>query len=184
MQDELPYVTTGYTVLMRTYEARVLRTCRRLLGNPQDADDVYQEVLIRVFHGIGKFKLDASFNTWLFRITHNECMTRLRARAREQRLFVSDGGQVQPVAAPEQTELTELGRDIDRVLAQMSFSDREVLALRFVSGLAIADIAQLTGITLSATKMRLSRASARFIALLNTETKASHIHQACGETSE
>lgn len=179
MQDELPYVTTGFTALMRTYEARVLRTCRRLLGNPQDADDVYQEVLIRVFHGIARFKLDASFNTWLFRITHNECMTRLRTRAREQRLFVSDGGQAQPVAAPEQTELSELSRDIDRVLAQMSFADREVLALRFVSGLAIADIARLTGITLSATKMRLSRASARFVALMNPEKAAANRQKQC-----
>lgn len=44
----------GFTILMRAYEARMLRTCR-LLGNSHDAEDVYQEILIRVLHGLENF---------------------------------------------------------------------------------------------------------------------------------
>jgi len=169
VQEELPYVTTGFSVLMRAYEARVLRTCRRLLGNSHDAEDVYQEILIRVFHGLKKFKREASFSTWLFRIAYNECMTHLRKLTREKQLFSSDDNVPEPIAPSEHPESAELGRDIERVLKKMTFSDREVLTLRFVSDLPIADIAAVLGIKLSAAKMRLSRASARFAELLETD---------------
>ena len=169
VQSELPYVTTGFSVLMRAYEARVLRTCRRLLGNPHDAEEVYQEILIRVFHGLKGFKQNSSFSTWLFRIAHNECMTRLRKLSREKQLFIADDDAPEPIAPSGDSGDPELGRDIERVLARMSFGDREILTLRFVSDLPIADIARVLSIKLSATKMRLSRASARFAELLNLD---------------
>jgi len=152
---------------MQAYEARVLRTCRRLLGNSHDAEDVYQEILIRVFHGLKNFKRDASFSTWLFRVAHNECMTRLRKLSREKRLFISSNDAPEPIASPEHSDTTELGRDIERVLIKMSFEDREILTLRYVSDLPIAAIARVLGIKLSAAKMRLSRAGARFRELLD-----------------
>ena len=169
VQNELPYVTTGFTILMRAYESRVLRTCRRMLGNTHDAEDVYQEILIRVFHGLKRFKRDASFSTWLFRIAHNECMTRLRKLSREKQIFVADDAAPEPIAPYADPDDPVLSRDIERVLSQLSFADREILTLRFVSDLAIADIAKVLGIKLSAAKMRLSRASSRFAALLNPD---------------
>ncbi len=169
VQRELPYVTTGYTELMRAYESRVLRTCRRLLANADDAEDVYQEILIRVFHGLKHFKRDASFSTWLFRITHNECMTWRRKLARDKEVFRSSEMAPEPIVTAEDAEVAELGMQIERILGQMSFADREILTLRFVSDLPIAEIAKVLGIKISAAKMRLSRASTRFSELLSAD---------------
>ncbi|MDH3452504.1 MAG: sigma-70 family RNA polymerase sigma factor, partial [Gammaproteobacteria bacterium] len=115
------------------------------------------------------FKHDSSFSTWLFRIAHNECMTQLRKLSREKGLFAAGNGAPEPIASLENADAAELGRDIERVLAKMSFVDREVLTLRFVSDLPLADIAKVLGIKLSAAKMRLSRASGRFAELLDVE---------------
>lgn len=166
VQAELPYVATGFAMLMRAYQARVLRTCRRLLGNPTDAEDVYQEICIRVFHGLARFEFQSTFSTWLFRITHNECMSWLRRNKRERAsLPLSEA--VEPIV--EDGPDFDSARELERVLSRLSFADREVLTLRFVSDLPLQVIADILGIKLSAAKMRLSRAVERCLQHVDTE---------------
>jgi RNA polymerase sigma-70 factor (ECF subfamily) len=57
--------------LILKYESRVYRTCWRFVGNSNDAEDITQEVFIRIYNNLSKFKKNSSFSTWIYRITVN-----------------------------------------------------------------------------------------------------------------
>ncbi|HBO92124.1 MAG TPA: RNA polymerase subunit sigma, partial [Gammaproteobacteria bacterium] len=65
---QLPHVTLAYEVLMRRYQDALIRTCTRYLNSVEDAEEVVHEVMLKVFHGLARFKGESSFKTWLYRI--------------------------------------------------------------------------------------------------------------------
>ena len=70
----------AFTELMRRYQKRVYWTARRIVGNHEDADDVTQETFVKAFTGLGDFRGDASFFTWLYRIAVNLSLNMVRKR--------------------------------------------------------------------------------------------------------
>ena len=72
----------AFEVLVRDYQGCVVTTAYHLLGNEADADDVSQEVWIRVYRSLGRFQFRSRFSTWLYRITVNQALTALKRRAR------------------------------------------------------------------------------------------------------
>lgn len=152
---ELPYVTTAFEVLVRRHQSNVSRFCRRMLRDPDWSEDATQETLIRAYHALPHFEGRADFKTWLFTIARNVCLTRLKRAAAESQLrerYVRE----QDLANSDPSNPP--APDIDELLAVMSTEDREILALRFVAGLSLQEIADSHGLTLSAAKMRLYRA--------------------------
>ena len=79
-RQQLPYATTAWEELMYRHEKPLVSLCRNLCGNNSDAEDAYQEVLLRVFHHLPKFRGDSSFKTWVYRIAYNESITLIRQR--------------------------------------------------------------------------------------------------------
>src|SRR6266403_6042619 len=70
----------AFEQLVRTYDQSVLRLAMNLLRSPEDARDVYQEALLRVYRNLHAFRFDCSFHTWLYRIVTNICLDHLRKR--------------------------------------------------------------------------------------------------------
>ena len=160
-QRELPYVTSAYTELMKRYEQPLIRYCRRNLGDASEAEDAWQDVMLSVFHHLPSFESRSSFKTWLFRVAHNQCLTRHRRSARER--VVLDEYAVS-------VELDRVGSEESRpdpqhLLNQLGEEDRTILLLRYETGLSLQEIADTLGIGLSATKMRLYRAAERMAKL-------------------
>jgi RNA polymerase sigma-70 factor (ECF subfamily) len=160
---ELPYVTTAFEVLVRRHQSNVFRFCRRMLRDPDWSEDATQETLIRAYHALSHFEGRADFKTWLFTIARNVCLTRLKRAAvesqlREQYARDQEHASGEPPSSPPP--------DIDELLSAMSLEDREILALRFVAGLSLQEIADSHGLTLSAAKMRLYRAIDQLRALV------------------
>ncbi len=162
---EHPYDTRSFETLVRRYEPRVFEACMRYLGNEQDAQEVSQDIFMRVFHGLGTFEGRASYRTWLFRIARNECASRYRKRklgeARRDAIrahFIDEGPRA--VRAPPSRE--GWTGPVGETLSRLSQEDREVLILRHIAELALQEIADALEIGLSATKMRLYRAEERF----------------------
>lgn len=153
-QRELPYATVAYTELMRRYETRLHRYCTRFLGDAAEAEDACQEVFLRVFHTLGGFEGRSAFRTWLFSIAHNICATRYQQRARQREVMDEYGD----YARLSQSAPAEERSDLNALLDQLPEADREILSLRLVAGLSLDEIAQVVGMKLSATKMRLYRA--------------------------
>lgn len=165
-QKELPYVTRAYELLIKRYDAMVYSFCLRYLGNAEDAEEVSQDVFLRVFHYIKKFEARSSFKTWLFSICRSQCATRymlvkkrLQAAEEYSTELVDEMKINQSMPQDDHQDTTDM---VNYILAQLSAEDREILILRHIAGFQFNEIAEMTGITLSAAKMRYSRSAARF----------------------
>jgi RNA polymerase sigma-70 factor (ECF subfamily) len=156
---ELFHTTVAYEELMRRYQRTLFNVCARYLGNERDADDVCQEVMLKVLHGLRQFEGKAKFKTWLYSITYNECITQYRKEKRKRRLFdaLSLDPQEEETGELEADQITD-SASLDRCLVNVNQVDREILVLRFVAELEFQEIADIMRMGLSATKMRYKRA--------------------------
>ncbi|HCP57461.1 MULTISPECIES: RNA polymerase sigma factor SigX [Pseudomonas] len=155
---ELFHITRAYEELMRRYQRTLFNVCSRYLGNERDADDVCQEVMLKVLYGLKSFEGKSKFKTWLYSITYNECITQYRKERRKRRLM--DALSLDPLeeASDEKAPKVEDPVGLDRWLVHVNPIDREILVLRFVAELEFQEIADIMHMGLSATKMRYKRA--------------------------
>jgi RNA polymerase sigma-70 factor (ECF subfamily) len=156
-RSELFHVTRAYEELMRRYQRTLFNVCARYLGNERDADDVCQEVMLKVLYGLKNFEGKSRFKTWLYSITFNECTTQYRKEKRKRRLL--DALSMDPLeeASDEPAPKAEEKGGLDRWLVGVNPIDREILVLRFVAELEFQEIADIMHLGLSATKMRYKR---------------------------
>ena len=146
-------------LVRRTY-GDVYTLAVRLTGNDDDASDVVQEAYVRAFRGLRRFRGDASFSTWLYRIAAN-CAFTLRNRRVRQRCdeLSTDIAEKDPGSDPWLlAEASSLRAVVDRAVQQLPHRLRAVIVLRHEYDLSHREIAEKLGISESATKVRLHRA--------------------------
>lgn len=160
---ELPHDTRAFQLLVHRYEGLVFNTCAKMLGSVPDAEEVSQDVFLRVFHKLHQFEGRSSFKTWLFSIVYNQCLSR------RKRLALQRGREVAletslPEAPQELPDLTlaDQQEKVREAINHLKPEDREVIVARFISDLSLEQIAELLQLKLSAAKMRLYRAMERF----------------------
>jgi RNA polymerase sigma-70 factor, ECF subfamily len=155
--------------LVRRTHRSVYTCALRLVGNPDDAADVTQDVYLRVVRKLGGFRHEASFTTWLNRVTTNVAMSALKRRSRRAAV---EGGAVPPDTrdlAPdpaERAEMVALARRLEQLVAQLPETQRQVLVLRDIYGQSTDEVADAMGISTGAVKVRLFRARERLKAEL------------------
>lgn len=155
----------AFEELVRLTHVEVYSLARRLTGDPDDARDVVQEAYLRAFRSIDRFRGDAQFSTWMYRITANCASTHRRRRARHRHLYLAeDHGGVDLDADHDPEDRAARAGVRERLEAAISLLPpklRSVLVLRDLHGLSHRDIAEELGITESAAKVRLHRARKR-----------------------
>ena len=158
--------------LVETYSGVIYRLALKMLGNPQDAEDILQETFIKAYRGLAKFDGRSSLSTWLYRITINEALMMLRRRKQaevsiEEPLDSADEQQeplqiVDWCCLPEQELLSAEGRAyLDRAIDALSPSLRAVFLLRDIEGLSTQETGEVLKLSETAVKTRLSRARLR-----------------------
>lgn len=167
-RTELPYVMDAFSELIKRHERYVFNVCRRYFGSEDEAEDITQEVFLKVFHALPTFEGRAQFRTWLFRIAINQC----HAVAEKNKHFVrhdnydSEDDFLDTLPSddsPDQVLSDEDERDcVQRSLRHLRQQDMEILNLRFMGELSLDDIAETLSSKLSATKMRFYRAMEQF----------------------
>jgi len=160
----------AFATILDRYSAQVYRLARAITGNPQDAEEVVQDVFFTIFQKIGSFEGRSAFSTWLYRITVNAAMMKVRRREvtveedleRWLPVFDATGHHLQPVedwsADPEKALLQHERREVLRqALADLPEEYRVVVALRDLQGLSSEEVAEILGLTVAAVKSRLHR---------------------------
>lgn len=150
--------------LVRLTYADTYALAYRLTGNQEDAGDVTQEAYLRAFRGLRRFRGEAQFGTWMYRITSNCAATHLGRRRRHLHAELDDDCAIEesPVACPElRAEAGDLRRRLDAAIGLLPAKLRAVVVLRDVYDLSHEDIATALGISETAAKVRLHRARRR-----------------------
>ena len=152
----------AFEELVRLTHADTYTLAFRLTGNEEDARDVVQESYLRAFKGLKRFRGDAQFTTWLYRITANCASTHRARRVRHRHEVLDDDSQLadaQPALDPvANVEATALRNRLTGALATLPPKLRAVVVLRDVYDLPHEAIAAELGISESAAKVRLHRA--------------------------
>ena len=169
----------AFEQLVRSHDHNILRMAFNLLRSEEDARDIYQEVFLRVYRNLPKFRFDCSFNTWLYRIVANLCLDQLRkrkVRKEEPASFQSDGGEVDRFQfVPEQRADVdpqrqfmsgEVNSRVQEVLGHLTPRERVVFEMRHFQGMRLRAIGQSLGVTEEAAKNCLFRATQKMRAAL------------------
>jgi RNA polymerase sigma-70 factor (ECF subfamily) len=148
----------AFTLIVRTYETPVYNYVMRLVNDRALAEDLTQEVFLRVFQGLPKFSLRSKFTTWLFQVTKNRVLDELRASERRPRLTVAldDVPPLEVVDAP--MERVEAVDAVWRSVRELNVDLKMALLLRDVVGLSYTEIADSLEITLATVKWRIYKA--------------------------
>ena len=160
----------AYGVLVRRYRDPLLRYAARMLGSREDGEEALQDALVRAYRALPQCADPARFGAWLFRIVVNQCRTTRTRRWRRERTFVADDEAV--LEAPDPATLGDDAADgagleaVERALARLDPAQREAFLLKHVEELSYEEIAELTGVGISALKMRVKRACDRLRELL------------------
>jgi len=149
----------AFEELVRLTERRVYGLALRLTKDPYEAEDVAQEAYLRMFRGLGGFREEARFETWMHRIVTNTAFSHLRRRGRFGDLFDEEREPEIPVS--DQTGSSADRDRLERALATLPEGQRVPLVLKDVYGLSCKEIGAELGIEEGAVKVRLHRARKR-----------------------
>lgn len=154
--------------LMDGFRDRVYLFCLRAAASREDAEDMAQEVFIRVWKGLGRFRGECSLATWIYRIAWNVCASYLERRARSPGFDPYDESPdgEETVAPPiplddERLRRSEQRQFLERLLASIPESYRLVLTLYYLQEQSYQEIAAITGMPMGTVKASLHRAKAR-----------------------
>ena len=161
----------AFTTLVDRHSSACLRYSRRMLGSREDAEDVTQEALVRAHRALARYDGRTSFRTWLMSILVNRCRTALLQRRRRTMRVVVDDAALDQATAMEGADLA-LRDAIDRALARLDAGQREAFLLKHVEQLTYEEMADATGVGVSALKMRVQRACDRLQDLLKEDRYA------------
>jgi RNA polymerase sigma-70 factor (ECF subfamily) len=161
---------TAFEAIVTAYSSSLFTMAFRMMGNREDAEDLHQEVLLKVHSALGKFRGESSLRTWIFRIAVNAARNRVRwwnrlkrghpisldavdADARPYADRIAD-----PKPGPEGTTYgSEIQERVQQELDQLPWNQRMVVVLRDIDGMEYREIARTLEISLGTVKSRLAR---------------------------
>jgi len=156
----------GFEELVRRYQRPIAAYVYRMVGDYDAALDLTQEVFIKVYNSLTRYRAEFKFSTWIYKIAHNAAIDHLRRHAvREQALTTSLDGERREISiasrrlTPEQeSERKERCSEIEAVVQMLPSAYRELIVLRHSHDLSYDEIAEVTGLPLGTVKNRLFRA--------------------------
>ena len=151
----------AYEALHAAYAASIYNLALRIVDDPHEAQDVTQEVVIKVLRGLPRDDGEFTLPAWLYRVTANAAFDHLRARKRRPVTVAADGA---PELACEvdEYERAELSRRVDATLKELPKRQQVALVLRDVHGLSVGETASVLGVTKGSADVLLSRARTSF----------------------
>lgn len=161
-------------ILVRGYQHAVVGFCSNMLSDESQAEEVAQEVFLAAYKGLPRFRQQASVRTWLFAIARKQCLQVIRNRGRRSRIvrdkqsFIAQGVHRDPPIEPGE-ESEALFRLVKQGLQQIQDGERALLTMRYETGLSVADIAHILGISTASVRRRLVHALGRLREVMDSD---------------
>lgn len=159
--------TEAFSLLVQRYQGRLFPTIARLVGSPEDAEDILQDAFVRAFEKLDQFQGESSFYTWIYRIAvnlalsgHRRRRVRTVAAIRRRALLrgphpVDESAEADPSVPLERAERERLVR---AALDQLGPEHRAVVLLKDFDGRRYEEISEILGIPVGTVRSRLHRA--------------------------
>ncbi|HEY2923856.1 MAG TPA: sigma-70 family RNA polymerase sigma factor [Candidatus Eisenbacteria bacterium] len=151
--------------LVSRYESKIYSLALRMVRNPEDAEDVLQDTFLRAYRGIKSFQGASTFSTWIYRITANSALMRLRKKQLPTVSIENADERETPVSIVdwtpgpvEQLLNKELQHEMDEAIEALPPEFRQVFVLRDVEEMSNAEVAEILDLSVAAVKSRLHRA--------------------------
>ena len=168
----------AFNLVVKAYRKRILGTIARLIGRPEDVEDVGQEVFLRLYYSLDQLRAAEVFEPWLYRLTVNAAYDYLRRQKRRHESRMSDLSEQQVMMADaaaggkrdvEETRRTKIRETVDDLLGKISEEDRILLTLKEVEGLSLKELEKVYQVNENALKVRLFRARQRVLKAYEAE---------------
>ena len=151
----------AFRVLVERYQHLVYTLALRMVKRPEDAQDVAQEAFLSAWKALPKFRMDAQFSTWIYRLTVNAATSLLRRRREEHSLDDEENPVVMADSAPtphEAAERRERREILKDCIGQLTDNHRKILILREIHGLNYQEIGEVLELSPGTVRSRLARA--------------------------
>ncbi len=159
----------AFVALVERFRQRVWQICFRLMSNEHDANDAAQEVFVRLFFNRTKFEGRSKYSTWVHGITVRTCLTMRRGRGRRQKHeHVSGDDTIEQQTPARHTSEAGASLDLMSMLEILEEEDRALLILKYAEGHSYDELSEMLSLSVSACKMRISRACDKIQARFGT----------------
>ena len=159
----------AFEMLIEAYQKKIFNLAFRMMGNYDDANDLAQEALIRIYKSISNFKEQSSLSTWIYRITTNVCLDEIRKKKNrkvlslDEEIHVDDGDMQRQIMSDdplpdELMEKEELRQIIGSAIDSLPEDQKLVITLRDLQGLSYDEIARVLDCPSGTVKSRINRA--------------------------
>lgn len=165
--DDIYYVglikrgdTNAFIHIVRRYQRMVFTVVKKIVTNTEDAEDITQEIFIKIYQSLDKFRGDSEFSTWLYRIAYNTAITEVRKTRKE---FLSFDDMTEKIPDHEVVDYfqdsssEERLQYLDTVLKKLNPEDAFLITLFYLDNRSVQDISQISNLSVSNVKVKLHR---------------------------
>jgi len=167
-EDTLNY---GFNLLVREYQERVYWHVRKMVIDHDDADDLVQEIFVKVWKNLSKFREDAKLFTWIYRIATNECLTFLKKKKRKFFIPIHDLQDELTSKLENEPSISgdEVQLKLQKALLTLPDKQRMVFNMRYFDEMKFKDIAEITSTSEGALKANYHHAVKKIEEFINTD---------------
>ena len=171
----------AFAILVDRYKNLVFTLSLKMLASCEEAEEVSQDVFIKVYKSLSDFKTESKFSTWLYRITYNTCLDRLRTTKRTAYLVAVEDFEAQEVTtlmnALDTIEEKERKQMIQKCLDLLPAEDNFLLTLYYFQENSLKEISKIMGINENNVKIKLFRSRRKLAGILKTQLEPEIINQ-------
>ena len=162
----------AFNEIVLAYRKRILGTISRLIGRPEDVEDVAQEVFVRLYYSLDQLRTPEVFEPWLYRLTVNASYDYLRRAKRRGEARMADLSEQQVMRADslagsrqedDKKQKSKIRDFVNALFRHVSDQDRLLLVLKEVEGLSLKELEEIYSVNENALKVRLFRARQRVL---------------------
>lgn len=162
--------TASFGYLVDKYERLVYSLIRKVVGNPEDAEELAQDAFVKAFRSLGSFKGDCSFSTWIYRIAYNTALSEVRKKKLEflaiDEMLLTNVSEEEVAIALGHTDTSEQLDKLDIALSRIPPDERALITLFYMKEKTIEEVSFITGLTESNVKTKLFRIRKKLFVLL------------------